>query len=526
MRRLLVLPVGILLLAACSDDNRGSSSSGGAPNTSGGSSAAAQGGVSGSNSVAGAPSQGGSGASSGGMGNGGAPAGGAGGSANNSGGKDSVAGSSSGGTAGNGSATGGSFGSGGANSGGAPSAQGGSSGSAGRANSGGSASAGTGSGGSSSSNDSWVGTWVTAQQLVEEANKPPSPGLSNNTLRQIVHVSIGGTRLRLRFSNEYGTSPVTLKKVHVATSAGTSAITASTDKELSFGGSASVTIAAKQAVVSDAFDFALMPLSNLAVSIAFGTTSNDITGHPGSRTTSFIATGDAVSSATLSSPTTTDHWYILSGIDVAADSSAHALVALGDSITDGRGSTTNGNDRWPDLLAKRLQNNTTTAKIGMLNQGIGGNTVLSGGLGPTATSRFDGDVLKQSGVRWLIVFEGVNDIGNSSNGASTASSLINAYKQFVSKAHGAGLKAFGATITPFNGNSYYSTDHESARKTVNEFIRGAGNFDALIDFDAAVRDPSKQDTLLKMYDSGDGLHLNPTGYQKLADTVDLALLAP
>jgi lysophospholipase L1-like esterase len=344
-------------------------------------------------------------------------------------------------------------------------------------------------------------------------------------LRQVVHVSIGGTRLRLRFSNEYGSSPVTLKAVHVAASAGTSAINASTDKALSFSGSASVTIAAKQAVFSDPFDFQLMPLSNIAVSIAFGTTSNDITGHPGSRTTSYIATGDAASSATLSSPATTDHWYILSGIDVAADSSTRALVALGDSITDGRGSTTNGNDRWPDFLAKRMQMNSATAKIGMLNQGIGGNTVLSGGLGPTATARFEGDVVKQAGVRWLIVFEGVNDIGNASNGASTASSLINAYKSFVSKARAASIKAFGATITPFNGNGYYSGDHESARKTVNDWIRAAGNFDAVIDFDAAVRDPNKQDMLLKTYDSGDGLHLNPTGYQKLADTVDLALFS-
>jgi lysophospholipase L1-like esterase len=408
-------------------------------------------------------------------------------------------------------------------------AQGGSAGnaSAGHANGGGNAGSANGgaSGSAGSGNQSYVGTWVTAQQLVEEANKPPSPGLSNNTLRQVVHVSIGGTRLRLRFSNEYGSSPVTLKAVHIAASAGASAITASTDKALSFSGSASVTIPAKQAVFSDPLDFQLMPLSNIAVSIAFGTTSNDITGHPGSRTTSYIATGDATSSATLSSAVTTDHWYILSGIDVAADSSTRALVALGDSITDGRGSTTNGNDRWPDFLAKRMQMNSATATIGMLNQGIGGNAVLSGGLGPAATMRFDGDVLKQAGVRWLIVFEGVNDIGNASNGASTASSLINAYKSFVSKAHAAGIKAFGATITPFNGNGYYSADHESARKTVNDWIRAAGNFDAVIDFDAAVRDPNKQDTLLKTYDSGDGLHLNPTGYQKLADTVDLALLS-
>jgi lysophospholipase L1-like esterase len=372
----------------------------------------------------------------------------------------------------------------------------------------------------------WVGTWATAQQLTETANNPPSPGLADNTLRQIVRVSIGGKRLRLRFSNEYGSSPVTLKKVHcaVATSASSSAITAVTDKELAFEGAASVTIPAKAAVFSDPFDFALAPLSTLAVSINFGAVSTDVTGHPGSRTTSYLQAGDQVAAASLTGATA-DHWYVLAGVDVMADSTSHAVVILGDSITDGRGSTTNANDRWPDALAQRLQANASTTAIGVINKGIGGNNVLSDGLGPPATARFEADVLKQSGARWLIVFEGVNDLGTATatGAATTTSSLIAAYQQFVSKAHAANMLAFGATILPFKGHSYYTPEHETARTTVNDWIRKPGNFDAVIDLDAVARDAAQPDTVASAYDSGDHLHLNPTGYKKLADAVDLTL---
>lgn len=335
-------------------------------------------------------------------------------------------------------------------------------------------------------------------------------------------MSLGGQRLRLRFSNEYGNAPLTLTKVHCAASAGGAAITAATDTALTFAGSASVTLQPKEAVFSDAFDFALGPQAKLAVSIQFGAVPTDITGHPGSRTTSYLQAGDGVASASLASPASADHWYVLSGVDVMA-SDARALVILGDSITDGRGSTTNGNDRWPDALAARLRANAATAKVGVLNLGIGGNAVFSDGLGPTALARFEGDVLKQSGVRWVIVFEGVNDIGVATD-ASVTASLIEAYEGFVSKSRAAGLGVFGATILPFKGHSYFSADHETARKAVNDWIRQAGNFDAVIDLDAAVRDPAQLDTLLATYDQGDHLHLNPAGYKKLADAVDLALL--
>ena len=372
-------------------------------------------------------------------------------------------------------------------------------------------------------NEKWVGTWVAAQQLTETSSKPPAPGLTDSTLRQIVHVSIGGTQLRLRFSNEYGTTPITINAAHCAASTGTHTIDPATDKELTFGGVSSVTIPAKQAATSDPIDFQLAPLSNLAVTIAFGAMSTDITGHPGSRTTSFLQAGNAVSAPSMPTAVTTDHWYVLSGIDVMADADAHAIVILGDSITDGRGSTTNGNDRWPDVLARRLQANPATTKIAVLNQGIGGNAVFNGGLGPIALQRFDHDVLQQSGVRWLILFEGVNDIGNGDS--SVATNLTIAFKQFVTKAHAANIAVYGVPILPFNGHSYYSAAHEEARQTVNAWIRTPGNLDGVIDLEAAVRDPAKPDTLLPAYDSGDHLHLNPTGYRRMGDSVDVCLFA-
>jgi lysophospholipase L1-like esterase len=297
---------------------------------------------------------------------------------------------------------------------------------------------------------------------------------------------------------------VSLSKVHCALSAGRDSIAAGTDVALQFNGSTSVTIAPHQAITSDPVEFLLPPLTDLAVSIRFGSTPLDITGHPGSRTTSYIEQGDAVSSPSLNASATVDHWYILSGVEIEASRNTSALVTLGDSITDGRGSTTNGNDRWPDELARRLQADTNTEGVAILNQSIGGNAVTAGGLGPTAQLRFEHDVLNPRGVRWLIVFEGVNDIG-SANDSGVASALVNAYTQFVKRAHAANIKVYGATITPFNGHSYYSPEHENARQAVNAWIR---------------------DALLAAYDTGDHLHLNPAGYKAMAHAVDLSLFSP
>ena len=369
----------------------------------------------------------------------------------------------------------------------------------------------------------WIGTWASGQQLTEPRNNPPAPGLSNNTLRQVVHVTLGGSKLRVQFSNTYGSSPVTINAAHLAVSKGAGAIDPATDKALMFKGQPSITIPAGEAVYSDTVDFDVKPLSNLAVSIYFGDTSSDVTGHPGSRTTSYIKTGNAVTETDLTSAVKTDHWYNLSGIDLWLDDSYACVVILGDSITDGRGSTTNGNNRWPDNLARRLQADPNTAKIGVLNQGIGGNAVVTGGLGPTALKRFDNDVLGQAGVRWLIIYEGVNDIGGSRS-LKVATDLIAAYEQFIDKAHAHNILVYGVPITPFKGSMYDRGDHEAARQEVNKWIRTSGKFDAVIDFDPVVSDPADPNKIKKEYlFQNDYLHFNAAGYKAMADAIDLNL---
>jgi len=377
-----------------------------------------------------------------------------------------------------------------------------------------------GSGGANGGDSHWVGTWTGAPQLTETGNLPPTP-LSNLTLRQIVHISLGGSQIRVRFSNEFGDGPVTINQAHVAVCPATpvnSTIDTSTDTALSFSGTATTTIATGAAVWSDPVDFPLAALSNLAITTAFGSVPTNVTGHPGSRTTSYEQAGVSVSAANMTSAQSADHWYIISGVDVMASASAMGVVVLGDSIADGRGSTTNGNDRWPDDLARRLQANAPTAGVAVMNQGIGGNAITAGGLGPTAIARYSRDVLGASGVRWVVVFEGVNDIG----GSATADSITSAYGSFISMAHARNLLIYGATITPFGSNAYYSVAHEATRQAVNTYIR-SGAFDGFIDLDAAVSDTSVPPKLQPAYDSGDGLHSTPVGYQKMADTFDLTL---
>jgi lysophospholipase L1-like esterase len=379
---------------------------------------------------------------------------------------------------------------------------------------------------SSASAEKWVGTWTTAPQLVETSNNPPSPGLSNNTLRQIVCVSLGGDSLRIRFSNEFSTHPVTLNEVHIAISEGGSTIDTSTNKVLYFNGNPRTTIEPGAAITSDPFQFSIQPRTNIAITIYFGETSPDVTGHPGSRTTSYLLTGNEVSEAEFSGAVQADHWYIINSIDVMAPDSAAAVVTLGNSITDGRGSGTNKQDRWPDELAIRLQGNPNTRQVAVLNQGIGGNCVLRFCLGPSALSRFNRDVLEQSGVKWLIILEGINDIGGA-NGAQgsvqTAQNLISAYGQMIDSAHANGILVYGATLLPFGGSSYDSPDHQKAWKTVNDWIRNSGRFDAVIDFDKALRDSTNPAALLPIYDSGDHLHPSETGHFIMAAAIDLTL---
>jgi lysophospholipase L1-like esterase len=277
-------------------------------------------------------------------------------------------------------------------------------------------------------------------------------------------------------------------------------------------------------VFSDAVDFALAPLTSIAITIQFRDVPPGVTGHPGSRATSYLVPGSAAPAARLAGATLVEHWYYIAGVDVMADATAAALVTLGDSLTDGRGSTTDGNDRWPDVLSRRLRAHPATAKVAVLNQGIGGNAVARGGLGPTAIDRFQRDVLTQRGARWLILFEGVNDIG-STGGPTVADDLITAYTHLAAAAHARDLRVFGATITPFGGSFYDTPAHEVARQAVNAWIRTTRALDAVLDFDAAVRDPAVPSRLLPAHDIGDSLHLTPAGYRRLADAIDLSLFS-
>jgi lysophospholipase L1-like esterase len=453
------------------------------------------------------PLVGGAGATA--VGGAGAPAGGSAGS---------VAGAGAGGLAGAGAGSGGAI-AGSGTGGGGTDASGGTAG-GGVTSMGGAAGASGSAGNGGAPEAHWVGTWATGCQITEPANLPPTPGLANNTLRQIVRVSIGGKKLRLRISNEFGTAPVTLAGVHLAKATTGSGVDVATDSALTFSGNPSVTIAEKSVATSDPFDFDLAPLSKAAITIAFGAQTGDVTGHPGSRTTSYLQSGAHLSAATLSGATT-DHWYFISGIDVMAPPTSGAIAILGDSITDGRGSTTNGNDRWPDRLAERLQGDPTKSHIAVLNLGIGGNTVTAttGGLGPTALSRFQSQILAQPGVRWVVVLEGVNDIGNG----VAASVLTAGLQTIVQQARAANLPIYGVPILPFAGNTAYdSPANQQARTDVNDWIRKAGSFDGTLALEEAVSNGATPPKLKPAFDSGDALHLNPAGYQALADAVDLS----
>jgi lysophospholipase L1-like esterase len=378
----------------------------------------------------------------------------------------------------------------------------------------------------------WVGSWACSPQLVEPQNRPPDPGLAGNTLRQVVHMTLGGGEIRLRFSNEFGGTPLVLDTVHIALpAAGLGSIRPDSDRAVTFGGKASVTIPGGTLMFSDPIAFPIAALSDAVVTFKAGSVPAGITGHPGSRETSYLSTGDEVSAATLTSPVTTDHWYVLDGVDVQARGGAGVVVTLGDSITDGRGSITNENTRWPDDLARNLAADKRYADVGVLNHGIGGNNILHDGLGPSALSRFDRDVIAQSGVRWVLVFEGVNDIGGSraaearGQASDVVGRIIAAYQQFILRAHTHGLRIYGATITPFGKSQYASDATEAARQKVNAWIRSSGQFDAVVDFDQATRDASDPSQLAADVDSGDHLHLNSEGYRRMAAAIDLKMFS-
>ena len=382
----------------------------------------------------------------------------------------------------------------------------------------------------------WIATWGTAQQIPEPANELPAEDLRDATVRQIFHLSAGGSTLRVHLSNAFGSEALHFTAVHIArpVSPASAEIDLSTDKSLSFDGAPGVTIPPGAEYVSDPIEFAVAPLANVAVSFHVDVAPAMQTGHPGSRATSYVVHGDFVAAPNLNEPKRVDHWYQTSEIDVLAGKRAASVVVLGDSITDGHGATTNGNDRWTDVLAARLQSSEQTRDIGVVNEGIGGNHLLTDGLGPNALARFDRDVLAAAGVRWLIVFEGVNDLGGlERNGevsqaqhSSRVQRVLAAYQQIIERAHAHGIRVIGATITPYVGSDYYHPGplSEADRKAVNAWIRATGHFDAVIDFDGVVRDPQQPDRLLPAYDCGDHLHPSPAGYRAMGEAVPLNLL--
>ncbi|WP_129844072.1 SGNH/GDSL hydrolase family protein [Streptomyces sp. RFCAC02] len=385
----------------------------------------------------------------------------------------------------------------------------------------------------------WVNIWTAMPQLTEPGNMPPAPFTQENlvlddtTLRQTVRVATGGDDgIRLRFSNAFGGAALPITAVSVARPlggrAGTDAVEPGSTVPVTFSGRESISVPVGAQVVSDPIDLRVAAGTDLSVSVYLrdGQASGAITSHPGSRTTSYLLAGDHTGDEALPGATPVDHWYFLSGVEALSGRGTSATAVLGDSLTDGRGSTTNGNDRWPDQLQDRLLSGRATRDVAVLNQAAGGNRVLDDGLGPNALARLDRDVLATSGVTRLIVFEGVNDIGTAAATEEAqrrvTDDLITAYDQIVERAHAQGIEVYGATLLPFGNNAGYDDPaglREEARLAVNDWIRHSGRFDAVIDFDRAVRDPAHPERLLPDVHDGDWLHLTPEGYGLLAAAV-------
>lgn len=384
----------------------------------------------------------------------------------------------------------------------------------------------------------WLGTWAAAQQAPEDRNALPAHALDDATLRQVVRTSVGGAEVRVQVSNAFGTAPLVVDAVHLAYSAdpASARIVAGSDRAATFDGKAGVTVPPGASYWSDPVALPVRALQSLAVTMHFPAAPEGQTSHPGSRATSYLASGNHAGDADLPGAQSFDHWFQLAGVAVPAPAAGRAIVTLGDSITDGHGATTNGDDRWPDMLARRLAGNPATRDVSVLNMGLGGNRVLSFGLGPAALARFDRDVLGQPGVRYMILLEGVNDLGTQTREhevgaeehAALVARIIGAYRQMVERARAHGIKAIGATILPYGASGYYHPGpaSEADRQAINAWIRTPGHFDAVIDFDQVARDPAHPDRMRADFDSGDGLHPGAAGYALMADAIPLGLFAP
>lgn len=373
----------------------------------------------------------------------------------------------------------------------------------------------------------WNGAWASSPMVVEFGFG--AHPFSATTLREIVHVSVGGSQIRVRFTNAYGLDQLIIRDAQVALSAGGDAIKPDTDRALTFGGSKTISIPPGAEMYSDPVTLDVPPLSDLAVSFFLPSQiMRAETYHAFANQDNFIADGDQASAASLAQPTTIDSWYFLDGVDVNAVPGSRSIVTLGDSITDGAHSTRNGNLRWPDVLAARLQQDPALAHIGVLNQGIGGNRVLNDQAGPSALARLDRDVLSQNGARYVIILESINDIGRLQHLTAPednidAQQLEEGLRQIAEAAHEHDMKVYGATLTPYQGAKYWSEKGEQVRDAYNNWIRTSGTFDGVVDFDKITRDPQNPLQFNPLYDSGDHLHPNDAGYKAMGGGIDLSL---
>jgi lysophospholipase L1-like esterase len=383
--------------------------------------------------------------------------------------------------------------------------------------------------------DHWVGTWATAD--VERSNAKGDFLAGDTTFRETVHVSLGGGLLRIELSNEFGTEPLVISAAHIALAAGGGDIALASANTLTFSGRSSVTIPAGATVISDPAGLKLSAFADLTISLFLPAQKiAHLTVHNSAYQTNYIAQGDSVGKKSLPTGDATKkvaNWFFLKAVDVLAPGATGAVVAFGDSITDGTASTADTNQRWPDLLARRLQADKATAGLGVLNVGIGGNRVLHDGTGPSALARFDTDVLAQSGVKYLIILESINDIGHAYDSKKpydvvTADDLIAGLTQLAERAHMHGIKVFGATLTPYFGaggvpTGYGSPAGEQVREAVNAFIRTSKVFDGVIDFEKAATTPANPTWWDPKADHGDHLHPSDAGMKAMADSINLKL---
>ena len=364
----------------------------------------------------------------------------------------------------------------------------------------------------------WVGTWATAPQTVVKSFMPYNNCMTNRSVRQVVKVSIGGDIIRLKLSNIYSMQPVEIRSIYIAHAKDSSDIDAKTAQYFKFGNSYKTVIPAGRQIVSDALKFKLRNLERVAITINYTSAPEVPTVHMGSRTTSYIMKGVTNAHSNFEKAFRENHWYNISGIDVyTMSNNMSAIAIIGNSITDGKCSTDNAQNRWPDVMSEMLQLKHKITNQGVLNLGIGNNRVtVPGGFGALAKERFDRDILMQSGVKKVVIFEGVNDIGAARSGSSetVARQIIESIQGMVKKAKARKMKVYLGTITPFKGAGYYSHFHEAARLYVNDWIRSqAKNVDGILDFAKLLQDPNDDRRMKREYASNDWLHPNPTGYK-------------